>query len=172
MSHKSLRIASIANQLLLEDRQRIAIKWFDIKRNKNILSDFVPKLSNYLQDSEKIEFIKSKLNLVSSIDSLVKAMNELKDNLKNISERDITSQRDMTPKINWINKITSALENMKNLINKEDQKVLAIQIAQTLMRRSYTGFIASGTTEPLEEDSDDSIEDGITSHPLENHKEE
>jgi len=176
MSNKTLRIASIANELFLSESLREAgildDAWNFITRKKprlkKDLTSSAIELSKYLHGpSNKIDFIKSKLGIYRNINSVIKALEFLLENIKNIEEPD---------RINQVKDFIKLIEEAKTLLDKREDKKEKDLLGKNLAEILLSGKLATAssivaTTEPLDED-DNSIEDGVTSHPLEEGEED
>jgi len=176
MSNKTLRIASIANELFLSESLREAgildDAWNFITqkkpRLKRDLTSGAIELAKYLHGhSNKINFIKSKLEVYRNINSVIKALEFLLENIKNIEEPD---------KIKQVKDFIKLIEEVKDLLDKRKDKkerdLLGRNLAELLLSgKLTTASSITATTEPLDED-DNSIEDGATSHPLEEGEED
>lgn len=172
MSSKALRIACIANELYLSEVSREAGLIEDVwnfitrkapKLQKELTSTAV-SLARYLNKSHKVNFIKKKLGTYRNINSLKKALDFLLENLENMNEdRKIIQQ---------VENLIQLIDETKEHLEKKEIDQLGKSIAQTLISNTTTASIITGTSEALESGDKDDVEDGVTSHPLEDGQEE
>jgi len=170
MSQKTLRIATIANQLILTERIREAGILQDIwnkitskkPKLKKEITDEAIKLAKYLHNNNKIEHIEKKLNIYRNIDSVTNALKALIEEIGEIEDKD---------KLDQIQGFIDLIEETKTILDKKERDILGKNLAQVLLSNKLVASVVIGTTESLDED-DNSVSDGVTSHPLEDHAEE
>lgn len=165
--NKKVKLAGIANCLFLERKREAGIlDWLKKRKLKPSIVKNTKSLGQYLHKSGKIDFIESKLKIAKNLDSLIKALNSLNEHLKEIREQKI-SRPYIRNKVLEINNLIKNLQEAKNILNKKEQNKLSNILIQELIGKTTL----AGISEPLNE-NDNSIEDGNSSHPLEENEQE
>jgi len=166
MSKRSIRLASIANQLYLEERLINAGIWDKIKglftdQTSKILEksmEISEPIKNYLQKSNKQDLSPLPNNNIKSILRTLTDKNKgLLPQLETMAERPPIDRELATQVIPAIKELIKLLEENQELIskNKEAEKQFSQALVQSLFGKAKTASDPTprpGTTEPLEDD--------------------
>jgi len=156
MSQRTIRIASVANHLILENRMREAgiLKdiWNKITRKKpkifKEMNEATIDLEKYLRESHKIDFIKSKLELVRNTKSLIKSLDALVQEIKEI--------KDAQDEIKRISDFKELIKETSEILDTKEMVIFSKAIAQGLLGNTKFASLhvsfEGGITEPLEGD--------------------